>query len=743
MFSVFTGSRPEDVHAFYDWAAWIATLVEARDDPILRQRYERLRLTLPPRGTAPVTATAARARSLRTNRDAPLIDALFERLPRDVLELHVTAPFFDKEARALRELLTRVQPTQELHVYLCARASVDSPALATTLAAASSRVFIHRFEPRQFVHAKLVGVIGGNGRGVLMSGSANLSQAALLRTYTTAASAANCEAAVLSIADNDKVRAAFDPPGVDTPVVDLAEVDDIEYRDDDERYPAFPLRLLSAALEADRRVSVRLDGDFAEQTHLASDVGSAPLPLGDDQLTAPVPDDADPLIVWLEDAGGKAISNHVVLDEPRALEAILGEKRGGNRPNELLEDSEDTELVALLAWAHRRFIFDIEDTDAARRASNAQEKQADATDDDFWERYAREELSYDDRSIAYRRLGAYRLLTDDDLLLREIEAMLRAAPRDRQLRLVREAAGGGATDSPRAGNQWSPNARQQLRALNLLQRWARALNDPRHAWTAPTAPAQNYEALLEVLCLLWLGDAMDAASIIDLLGEVWTSFLGSASKRGVVDRLDADLATEAIEAVASQARALAAGLAGASLADGHGWKTFVYDWQWFLVRAAELELFTFDEFAVDVADALGAAVTAPSALEELLLERAFYVDDETWGLRVAEELGLTRVAIIPHAAFKGVSLAVTVAGLSDPSRDPRLITLARRALSFKRVDDVLLDANGQRFLLRLGVPVVARVDGALRESVVPLDRDRLAAVDEQAGTLAELLGIAG
>ena len=109
---------------------------------------------------------------------------------------------------------------------------------------------------------------------------------------------------------------------------------------------------------------------------------------------------------------------------------------------------------------------------------------------------------------------------------------------------------------------------------------------------------------------------------------------------------------------------------------------------------------------------------------------------------MALEFDLPNVAIIPNASFKGVSLAVAVSGLREPARDTRLIAIARRALSLKKVDNVLIDAEGERFLLRMGSPLFARLDGELRESVVAVDLDRLAAVEEQAGTLAELLGIA-
>ena len=438
----------------------------------------------------------------------------------------------------------------------------------------------------------------------------------------------------------------------------------------------FHFSSLSAALGADRRVQIRMEGQLHDDAYLASDERGLVLALNvNELLTEPLPDDANPLVVWIETPEGAPLSNRVVLDDPEALNAILGEKVGGNRPHELLDDAEDSELVALLAWAHRRFIFDIDDSEAVRRASRAQESQAEPEDVEFWERYAREELAYDERSQTYRPLTGH-TLTDKDLLLREIEAMLRAAPGERQLRPVRKAT--TEDDSPqRTGRPWSLSARQQVRARNLLQRWARALGDPRHAWLASSAPGTNYEALLEVLCLLWLGDGLDDEKIVDLLGLTWTSLLGGENKRGVLDRLEPDIAAEAIAAVSLEGRQVAAGVAAASLASGRNWTSYIYDWQPFLLRGMELELFAFDEFAVDIAGALGADVEKPEALETLLLQRSKYVDDETRGQRMAQEFDLAQVSIIPSAGFKGVSLAITIQGLPVPG--PRSATNRHRA----------------------------------------------------------------
>ena len=244
---------------------------------------------------------------------------------------------------------------------------------------------------------------------------------------------------------------------------------------------------------------------------------------------------------------------------------MLGERSGASdRPRELTDEDERSDLVALLAWANRRFIFDLDDTSAARQATNSQEQQTDPDDDGFWERYVRDGLSYDPRSQTYRPLLGTHSLNPGDLLLQEITAMLQSAPNERRLRVIRAQERAPAGE-PGTGHPWSLSARQQLRARNLLRRWAGALPDPRHAWLSPEAPARNYTALIDVLALIWLGGGLDEETTIELLGDVWTGFLGAPGRKGLADRADEELWEASLASLTEDDRHLAAGLAYCAL----------------------------------------------------------------------------------------------------------------------------------------------------------------------------------
>lgn len=735
-FALFDASIENDQPVIRAWASWVGELVDARGDAALRSRYEHLRATVP----SLVGSTDQAV--FFTNGTRAFVDVLDSVRPTVVTELHVSAPFFDERAEALRGLIERVKPTDSVRVYLGARPSVDGKALASMLSAAGVPATVYRFDPARFVHAKLIGIVGAD-RALLACGSANLSHAALDGVYERPGSRANCEAIVVRQGKADDVRAAFCPPDSTLTEIDLSEVSDFRYESDDAPTAVGRLRILSAVLDAERRVVLQTEGDLHADMRLLIDDDLDPVALENHPggaLSEALPLGADPLVVWIIDLEGAAISNAVVIDDPQALEDVLGERSAArDRPGELADEDERSDLVALLSWAHRQFIFDLDDTPAIQRARHSAEAEA-ADSAGFWERYAREELTYDQRSQTYRALSPGGSSSSTDLLLLEIEAMLRAAPQERRLRLVR-----GSATAPSGGNgvghPWSLSARQQLRARNVIRRWARALPDPRHAWLAPGAPARNYEALIEMLALVWLGDALESERIVELLGEVWEGLLGSEARKGFVDRAEPQLRADVLDSVHADVRELAAGMAFVALVRP-GWREFIYDWQTFLVRGIESGVFVAGELSCALVEAVIDTAPRATEIDDLLLERAEYIDDDEWGNRIAKELGLASVRLVKSAGFKNVSLVVDVIGTADPAHDPRTVELARRAMSLKKSDHVMVQAQGERFLLRLGALARARVGSKTHISIEPIEKARIDAVAEQGGTLADLLGIA-
>jgi hypothetical protein len=351
------------------WSRWIGELVMQAGDGQLRRRYERLR------DAVPAPSSAAADEEFVTNAAASLLPQIVSAAPAPVAELHLSAPYFDREATAVGEVARALSPRARLKLYLGARPSVDGPALRDTLGSLGVPAEVYRFDPPKFVHAKLIGAVAEDGRGLLACGSANLSHAALTRTYSQPGSWGNCEAIVLRRGSADEVRAVFALPDATVVAVDLAELDALSFEEEPPA-TAWPVRLVSAERGGDRRIRVATEAELPEGLAVTWYQADTPLVLDQEGASCEqVPEGVEPLIVWLADGNGRPQSNRVVLDDPTALEAMLGERGGrAERPVELVDEDERSDLVALLAWTHRRFVFDVDDTAAARKATNAQEE---------------------------------------------------------------------------------------------------------------------------------------------------------------------------------------------------------------------------------------------------------------------------------------------------------------------------------------------------------------------------------
>lgn len=733
-FVEFDAACEADVPAFRAWGAWIRELVSDQDDATLRRRFEHLAASVP------VVIGPSAESPFATNDAEPLLDLIEQRAPAQVSEIHVCAPYFDKHAAALRQVIERFAP-QRVHLYLGARTNVDGASLRGVLENSGCAVHVHNFEPSEFVHAKLIGLVAEHGNGLLVCGSANLSHAALTRTYSAPGSWGNCEAVVLREGDAAAIRVAFVPPGHAVVEWTLSDVDELEYDDDPPAGPTWSVRLLTALLATDGRLQLRTVGEISGLS-VAWGEHAAAVPLTAAGATVEPIDDDDALIVWLVDEAGDQCSNPVVIDDPRALEAVLGDADSQrDRPAELRDQDGASELLKLLTWAHGRFIFDLEETPAFQRASAAQDHQQHVDDTGFWERYAREELVSDPRSQTYRPIGSTATLTETDALLHEIQAMLAAAPGDRRLRVVSARGSEDATtDEQQQGTPWTFSARERVRSRNLLRRWARAVADPRHFWLSPDAPSRNYEALLEVLALIWLSDALEATDIVDLLEELWTSFLGSDSRSGVIDRAEPGLATEVLASLREDSRQIGAALAYCALHGDLAWSTWIYAWQPFLTRGLDLDVLRPGPLATDLVEAICDERPTAEGLLSTIRARATWIDETTWGDRLASELAVDRVRLVNNAGFRNVDTVVSVDGLAAPAADSRLIVIARRTMTFKNSSHVLLIAGDQRFLIRLGDRCRARINSEPRTSVTVIDAERLAAVELQRGTLSDLLG---
>jgi hypothetical protein len=455
--------------------------------------------------------------------------------------------------------------------------------------------------------------------------------------------------------------------------------------------------------------------------------------------------DQPPLLAWLINGDGETVSNAVAIDDPNALERSLASRDPSrDRPGDLNEQDADTPLGQLMSWLHQQCIFDIDDTSAARRAQAAQDEAPEEESTDFWDRLLEDELSYDHRTQNYRRMGPTVVPIGHDLF-RTLEIMLARAPLEHPiLRLIT----GQPTDehevNKHTGVSWSLDARQRVRVTNVLSRWCRAVSDPRHALLRPDAPATNYQALVTVLVTAWVEQALDEDRLTRLAGELFRAFFGDGKSPGFLGRADAELRATVLDQLDDAVREWAAGLAYLVLRPQRPWRSVVYEWQPYL-RAG---LMDSDAMAVGqrtiemVTRVIGKEVAARE-IEDVLLARAEYLDEDRWCQNLARQLD------VPHIALRtfnnpNVPLRINIGGVTDPLTDPRVLEAAMQAMRFRKMPAIGIEAGGWLVLVRPGRPAIARhghVDGPRVQSDKVVTEDRLKEVERQGGALSELLGL--
>jgi hypothetical protein len=357
-----------------------------------------------------------------------------------------------------------------------------------------------------------------------------------------------------------------------------------------------------------------------------------------------------------------------------------------------------------------------------------------------------EELSYDPRAANYPGMASGVIPLGHDLF-RELEIMLAKAPRDNPLlRLVSgDSAGKPETGNEDTGVMWSLEARQRVRVVNVLSRWCRAVSDPRHALLRPDAPATNYQALLTVLVIAWVEEAIDEDRLVRLAGELFSAFIGDGKSPGFLRRADQDLCGTVLRELDDSVREWAAGVAYLALRPDRPWKSIVYGWQPYLDKGLidTNVMVVRAQAAVFAGLVLGREVTTRE-IEDVLIARTVYVDEKKWCENLADALGLPRIEF-KTINNEFVSLRIALQGVTEPMTDPRVVQAAAQAMRFRKAAAIGIEAGGHTAVLRPGHRAWVRTGTGSGATTVSSDviitAERLAAVERQGGALSELLGL--
>lgn len=738
VFSRYQRRNDEDLPVFAAWHQWMDTLVAHIDDEHLSRRWHDSQVK------CPWLRTATRAASVFvSNWERSHMDQFADAVGRPVDELHVMAPFYDRDADALRQLIQRSEP-RAVHLYLGHDVSVDGASLQAVLRSAGTEVHINDVvsarNRHEFIHAKLIGAVSGT-RGWLLSGSPNLSRAALL--HPVIGGYGNVETAIVAELPPERVRNAFLPLDHTLRGLAIEDLSTLTFQTDDASAASFALTLLSATRRSDGHIEVSAKGEYEDSILLSHRAGRFPLVGG--VTTTPIDEEATPTIVWLTSSDDEILSNRTVVEHPERLNGWLRERtHTATRPPEFTEDDWSTPVGQMLKTLHENCIFDIDETPAARRARLMTEGEETA-DDSFWDRDIQEELKIDPRAERYASFAAGIHEMDDEIFLLMRQMMDRVRSRE-SLRIVGD--GNAYERSGGEGTLWTPQQRLQTRLFNVLDRWCRVLSDPRLRWIDPLAPARNYLYLVKALYECWAESYLPRHRMIRLVGTLFGSYIRTDRAPGYLASLSAEDRAAATAIVTSAARDFATAMVYCSLRPDVHFREHIFEWQPFLKEGRELGIFGVGEDTeatvrrlIDAGQDAGAprSTTSHETVVQRLTWAEGYINDQYWCWKIARELGLEEVTFSPAHVNEHYPVAIEVKGIDKPLQDQRLLTLLRQTLEYRHSQGILLLLPSGRISVRVDDYFYGLIGGIPVESNQRVTLPLLVSLEEKSSSLEALL----
>jgi hypothetical protein len=726
-FTRFDAADPADLGSIHAWRDWMESLVSVIADDAVTDRWRNAQLR------APWIVGRSEPAAFVDNWTRPILDTFLDGVEAPVDELHLTAPFYDEHANAVRTLVERAAP-RRISVLLARDASVHGPALLDVLGRSGAEVTLHGLEPDLFVHGKLIGVVW-QGRGRLLSGSANLSGAALLRA-ASADPLANVECGAIADVDPEAVGMAFlpppPPPGLRLTERTLDSLSSLRFvRSDDAGHPP---HLRSAAWLEDRRIRIDVSVTIDAGVRLSN--GTITTALQGPVTEMPFADDTG-RFAWLVDDAGRQVSNKVAIDEPARLQLALAEPRErSDRPAGVEAADLETPVGQMLARLHSSCIFDFDETPAAQRGRRSDTTESE--DPEFWDRLAREELRRDPRAARYHQLGGPTPMLDGIFL--DIALMLEMVPGLEGPHRLPGSHNEG--DRSGTGNRWTPDRRLQVRLFNVLARWCTALADPRLEWNGVLTPVGNFAALLGALRECWIRDYLPEPRVVALVGVLLTAFVRGEGRPGFLSRQDDDHRAEVLATLATSVTpSIAGALVYAAVRPAQkDFLSFLFAWQPALTDGLKSDVLRADFTTASTVEELIGSPVSPAAIGQRLAWASTYTNDEHWSETVSRETRLQ--VVLTSAAFAAQFGATLRVGPEvDLLGDPRVVRIVWRALAYRRTQGCIVESGPNRLSVRLGDVVAARINGATVVSDDPLTAERLEAMAMAGAPFAELFWV--
>ncbi|PDW05101.1 hypothetical protein [Candidatus Viridilinea mediisalina] len=521
-----------------------------------------------------------------------------------VEELIILSPFYDRECRALEQLLILLQPAELTLLVQPGRTSLDPVALQRVLAGyrGTARVQVaRRPDGEPYLHAKLI-LVKQRDRAVCLQGSANLSQAALLLIDPQG----NIELVNLLSGARDAFDDLLAGLAIDPALVEVQNLD-LHYEE--------PEQLLSAPA-AWRLTAAAWDGTQLriEDRGPRPDLSGAVAILGVDEHRIERPRVDVRAVAWkppVEEARrfdrpvalrirlvDGSQSNPVFICNTAALDAALAVTAEDASLSQVggldLDDHEIETLFGLIdstLLIDRRSLWQV----AGKQASVADMEAGDA-----------QHLSYDDidyallrqhprvqqylRGFGVARAGRTRL----QVILSSISGhLLEILDRTSQGPIAGPGAAviGStdlseeeleAADEPAAPQGMrSPQQRTQRLLKSFINRYLEGITSAEfRALVGVEVLAQNYIIFSHILWRLWVKDWLDYNFMVDAFTRTWHAFWGDADDPGCLTTASTE-SRDQIGTILREHHTVATLLA--SLFDSARW---MHTWGWHAQRLA-------------------------------------------------------------------------------------------------------------------------------------------------------------
>lgn len=561
-----------------------------------------------------IWGTAGVRRSVvRHNLTTPLSDQLVEAVGGEpVLELVAHAPFHDAECVALRRLLTALAPDQLTVLVQPGRTSVDPAALETVLAAQAGVAEVQIAAVPEFtetyLHAKFV-LVRTETRSIVLTGSANLSLAALYRTDRAEAGRPSGNIELVNLLEGppesfDELLAGLELSEVITSVgdLDVRYLGDADEGDEEEPQP----RLLSGTW-SDGQLVLMAAGELPEgdvTLVIAGTTAPASITVVGSIITVQPSSegvavlDARAVPVWLRIAtsDGEVETTPVYPYHRSQLDRLLTNRRDEDllkRSGDLDMESHDEDLTALLDELDAALVIDrhslwrlarrspppeVGDGDGARRAwedldfdalrrhpklaqynsAGPRPDRVDATDlqiilaaitDHF--RGIGEEAG----DGATTDAGTTQAQTEGALDV-DLDDLLAELPGDRDDVPTDETPEEFESDDDAAASEQRRlkiETRNRLAWQRFCDRFTKALQDPEFLdLVGPQVALANSIIFNHLLALLVAKGIVDGDKGVGYQLQLWTFLSGDEAGTGFLDDLDEDSQIAALEEMAER-----------------------------------------------------------------------------------------------------------------------------------------------------------------------------------------------